>query len=154
MSPRCFSRFQSCLSPPSMVGLAWTHSCGHIPVLCGRTQAHPLVTTKHSCSCFGLGHTRAHLGNLGLFQARLCYGQASPIMDLRLKHCCSLPFLYLTLESQVVSETLGIWLNKLYSNSYRGILPKNVTSKVLSGLKIYIYCEPSCTTTLLKLVLI
>ena len=32
-------------------------------------KTHPLVTTEHSCSPFGLGLTRAHLSMFGLFQA-------------------------------------------------------------------------------------
>ena len=37
-------------------------------MLCGHTQAHSLVTTEHSCSCFGFGHIRAHLGIFGIFK--------------------------------------------------------------------------------------
>ena len=73
----------------------WQHSCGRIPVLCWCTQAHSLVTTEHSCICFGLGVTQAHLGMFGLFQRRLGYDQASPIMDIRLKHSCMLHQAYL-----------------------------------------------------------
>ena len=35
-----------------------------------------------------VSHTRAHLGMFGLFEASLWFAQASPIMDLKLKHSC------------------------------------------------------------------
>ena len=91
---------------------AWQHSCGRIAVLCGCTLAHPPVTTKHSCSCFGLAHTRAHLGMFGLFQARLWYGHSSPIMDLRLKHTCSCTCTYYCRYDIVLNHILVSKNNK------------------------------------------